>query len=188
LIANTRLLLFMRDISYPAAEGPHLWRAAASAAHAHIALDAIRFLLSHKYPLPESPGTLFTATEFDAFAAVAEHAPACELIDSLAAAGFPPSRTAMGHAARRGNFPLAKALRQARCVLSQQHVESAWRARNWVLSRWMHWQLGSFGPQAVGYRAEADTQTFSHDLARGPPWLEAPQDGPADTEGEEEEE
>jgi hypothetical protein len=152
------VLRLLREIGYPAAEGTHLWRAAVTGA-----VDGIRFLLSEKYPLPEPPGTLFAAAEFDAFGLVARSAcvGGCELIDSLAAAGYPPSRTAMEHAASRGDLPLARALRQAQCLLTQEHVVAAWGGSFPALARWMQWQLDSRGPQAAEYTAEADKHAFS---------------------------
>jgi len=177
------LLRLLRDIKYPAAEGAHLWRAAV----AGDATDAIRFLLSEKYPLPEPPGTLFAATEFDAFAVVAEHATpdvACERIAMLAAAGYPPSRTAMGHAARRGNFPLAKALRQAQCLLTPDDFLSAWGGDHVALMNWIRWQLRSGGPQAVAYTAEADTRVFGDEDEE----VEDEAEGAEDEEGDGEEE
>jgi len=158
------LLRLLRQIRYPAAEGPHLWRAASSGLAVYNAPAAIRFLLLEKYPLPQPPGTLFTAIEFDAFATATKWVPladACELIGMLAAAGYPPSHSAMRYAARRGELPLAKALRQAQCLLTPAHVETAWNGDHTAVARWMRWQLLSQGPQAAEYSAEADKRYFS---------------------------
>jgi len=135
------LLLYLREIKFPAAEGPHLWRSAARHSGTPDAqLDAIDFLLSEGYPLPQPPGTRFTAAEFDVYAAVAEHAPidgAREMVAALSSARYPPSRTAIMHAAARGERNLAGELRDAGCSLKKAHAQMAWSRSHRELATWL---------------------------------------------------